>query len=79
LRRLGKRAPGITVEWQSEIEEESESDSGQTTAATATSHGRIDLPKIISDDEKTHASFSGLFEELTGRPFKNRPIFQRQR
>src|SRR6266853_3909245 len=26
---------GITVEWQSEIEEESESDSGQTVAATA--------------------------------------------
>jgi hypothetical protein len=30
---------GITVEWQSEIEEESESDSGQTAAATA-SHGK---------------------------------------
>ncbi len=32
---------GITVEWQSEIEEESESDSGQTVAATAAaSHGK---------------------------------------
>ena len=30
---------GITVEWQSEIEEESESDSGQPAAAT-TSHGK---------------------------------------
>jgi uncharacterized OsmC-like protein len=32
---------GITVEWQSEIEEESESDSGKTAAATvATSYGK---------------------------------------
>ena len=32
---------GITVEWQSEIEEESENESGQTAAATsAASHGK---------------------------------------
>jgi hypothetical protein len=32
--------------------------------------------KIISDGRKNPCSFSRLFEELTGRPFKNRPIFQ---
>jgi len=32
--------------------------------------------KIISDGRKNPYSFSRLFEELTGRPFKNRPIFQ---